>query len=409
MKKVLLLMAVFVFIRSINFVPGLNFSTDPALFSSRAREIFLTRKPVLIGPTFSINLNGRYAFQGAVIYYFQLGFLILGNFDPVISSYLFMLFCAAMTIPLYEGVRKLSNERTALAAGIIYTLLPFYINYTKFLWNPNFQLALSPAIVYLAGRYAEKKKSRILFLTGGAGGIVVQFHYQFLAVLAGLTIYFLVTAEKKFKNMAIWFAGLAVGFSPMIAFELRHSFYNLQTILLFFRYRSSVGNNPVGNLNDYYFLSISFFAVLLILSVFRNRKWPTTAVFITLLILDLAIYLPVPKEGFRMSRGWKYEDELKAHEIIKNTGIKSFNVANLVYDPKAITQKYLLEKDGIAIDEEDYKDNQYLFVLSSNKDFLSDPAYEISALRPATVINEWQINREVNLYLARRSQPVVLY
>jgi len=153
MKKIILLIALFILVRSLHFTDSLNFSTDPALFATKALEIYRNKEVLLIGPTFSINLNGRYAFQGSVIYYYQLMFMLLGSWDPVKASYAFMIICALMTIPLYSGVKRLANERTAMLMAIIYALFPFYVNYTKFLWNPNFQLSLLPVLRQLLTRY----------------------------------------------------------------------------------------------------------------------------------------------------------------------------------------------------------------------------------------------------------------
>src|SRR5581483_9215919 len=111
--------------------------------------------PVLIGPRFTLEYNGRFMFFGPASYYFQTPFMLLGNFDPVISSFLFTLFAALMIIPLYIGVNNLAGKRTAELMIIIFSLLPFFINYSNFLWNPNFQFVLLPILVWLMGRLRQ--------------------------------------------------------------------------------------------------------------------------------------------------------------------------------------------------------------------------------------------------------------
>ncbi|OGD08726.1 hypothetical protein A2397_04165 [Candidatus Amesbacteria bacterium RIFOXYB1_FULL_44_23] len=402
-KKILLsLIIIFVAIRSLHFTKALNFSTDQGLFSSNALAIYQKPKLLLIGPTFSVNLNGRYAYQGSVIYYFQLLFMMLGRFDPVISSYLFMLFAAVSLVPLYIGVKLLAGSRAALLMATVYTLLPYYIRYTRFFWNPNSQLVLSAWIILLIGLYKKYRTYKWLLVLTVAMGVVLQFHYQFLLVIAAVGITVLVTNREKLKTFAVGMAGLMVGFSSLIIFELRHNFYNLQTIWLFLKYRSSIGNNPTTTLADYYFLSLSLFALLGLVLILKKIKWPVVYVVIGLLIWSLLVFVPQPTHGFRMANDWDYSSEAIVHELIMKEGLTDFNVVNLVYDTKAATQKFLLKKDGIQINEEDYFQNAYLFVIGPPKTALSDPAYEVATFKPALVLKRWRINQKFDLFLLKK-------
>src|SRR4030042_6618186 len=79
-------------IRSVNYKLHLNFSTDQAVFSTNALEIFRERKITLLGPTASFIVEGRRIFQGSVIFYTDLAFLLFGNLDPIQSSFAFTVF-----------------------------------------------------------------------------------------------------------------------------------------------------------------------------------------------------------------------------------------------------------------------------------------------------------------------------
>src|SRR3989344_1130603 len=120
---ILFFIALFIFIRSINFSQHLNFSFDQAWGATRVLEIWENKEFTLVGPGSSIVINGKQILQGSINYYFYLIFLLLGNFDPIISSYLFMLFAGLMIIPLYLGVRYLFNKNVAFFIVIIYSLL----------------------------------------------------------------------------------------------------------------------------------------------------------------------------------------------------------------------------------------------------------------------------------------------
>lgn len=393
---------VFVVIRSLHFVPSLNFSTDPALFSSNAHEIWRQKSLRLIGPTFSINYFGRYAFQGSVIYYFQLIFLLLGSWNPAISSYLFMLWCGVSLFFLYWGTKWLIGIKEARFMVVVYTLLPYYVNYTKFLWNPNFQLSLSPLLIFLMGLYSKFHKPGLLLAIGIATGIILQFHYQFALVVIGLIVFYSI---KSTRNLWLMIAGFLLGISPLIIFEIRHNFYNLQTIWLFLSHRSEINNHPLTSFSDYYILSLSLFLLLLLSRFVTKLHLSLNRLVFILLVLDIMLYLPFPPGGFRMAPNWSYLDELKVHQIITAQNLNNFNVANLIYDPQAATQKYLLAVSGGPALGNDYLSNRYLYVLAKDEKYSSDPAYEIRALAPFSQIGSWEIDDYHRLYLAERNSP----
>ena len=61
----LLLIGIFIAIRSIHFTSYLNFSTDQGLFSLEALKIYNEKSLTLIGPPMSYSFQGRELFQGA--------------------------------------------------------------------------------------------------------------------------------------------------------------------------------------------------------------------------------------------------------------------------------------------------------------------------------------------------------
>lgn len=394
--------SLFIFIRSLHFVSSLNFSTDQAHFSLAALKIFKERSLELIGPTFSLNYNGRYAFQGSAIYYFQLIFLLLGRWDPVVSSYLFMLFAALMLLPLYFGAKMLINKQAAILICVAYTLIPYFVNYTKFLWNPNFQLSLLPILVYFMGLYHKQHKLWQMLVIGLCNGFILQFHYQFLIILISLGIYYLSTSKTKVLVGILFSFGVLVGVSNLILFEFRHDFYNLKTLVLFFQNQKAVDENPLSSPSDYYLLSLLFFALLVLAGLSAKRSLPVFSFLLILIILDLYIYLPVPKSGFRMSPNWIYLSELKAHQIITSQNLSSYNVANLIYDPKAEVQHYLLQKNGQDINANDYTSNEYLFILSTAQELGQTQAYEVASHKPFQIISTWPIVNQYNLYLTKK-------
>lgn len=401
----------FIALRSINFIYHVNWSGDQASFGIEALRIFQTKTITLIGPQISANLGGHFIFQGPLIYYFFLFFLALGRWDPVIASYLFMLFCAFMTIPLYFGVKKLINPKAAWIAVIFYSFFPYFVNYTRFLWNSTLLFALLPPLLLLMGLYKEKR-TPILFLTLSTWlGILLQFHYQFVIVIFGILLYYFFVLKTRVSFIFLFIIGIAIGFFPIILFELRHHFYNISTLILFIKNWENV-DKPGGFSTPHYFLSISFMVMIALLSVFSKqlKKTSRTHLLIFAGIMFLyatALYIPRPIHAFwAPASPWNYLVEKKIYETIKSTGMtKNFNVANLAYyDTPAVVIKYFMKRDGYTINYEDYYQNKYLFVVSEGQKYLTNPSYEVAMFKPHKFLEQWKINERYTLFLLEREK-----
>lgn len=413
MKKTVLFLSIFVvlfiFIRSINYVYHLNWSGDQASFAIEALKIYRTKTLTLIGPQISANLQGRFVFQGPAIYYMLLFFMLLGRFDPVATSYLFMLFCATMIVPLFIGVRKLINEKAAWLMVIIYSFVPYYVNYTRFIWNSTFLLSLLPILILFMGMYKETKKTVYFFLMAIWLGLLFQFHYQFFLVVGGIFLYYFLFKKEKWQNIIFFILGIAIGFSPLILFELKHGFYNLKTMILFAQNWSKV-DRPGGLTMPHYYISISFMAILAIIGLLAKKIKKIPYKYFSLFALLIAIYsfylyLPIPPHAFwAPATPWNYLAEKKAYDIIRSTNLKNnFNVANLAYyDTPAVVIKYFMKRDHYRIDYEDYYHNSYLFVITQGDKYLTNPAYEIGTFNPKNILKKWKINERFDMLLLKR-------
>lgn len=406
-KQTLLLLffvLLFISVRGLYFKESLNFSADQGLFSLKAYELFKNKEFTLIGPTTSINFEGRQIFQGSVIYYFQILFLLSANFDPARASYFFMIFCSIMILPLFSGVKKLAGSRIAWMMVIVYTLFPYYIDYTRFLWNPNFQLALTPLLIFLLGYYREKRNNLLLFLVGLVTGLLLLFHYQYLIILAGVFIYYL--TQRTGRNLLILVGGFAAGFSPLLLFEIRNNFYNLNTLYLYLINLNNFENSSSGiGFTPHYFLSIGLFGLLVFLVVLKKyiSKYIVYGAFLLFLILSIYLYGIKPESGFGMKQGWNYELESSAFEIITAQNLENFNITNLIYDTQASVQKYLITAQGSNRNIKPHGSNIYLFVIAHREKVIEeDPAYEITSFKPFEIVDRWELSDMYSLVLIKR-------
>jgi len=390
-----LLVIVYVVVRTINFPYHLNFSSEQAQFSLRALQIWENKELTLLGPPISFKTQGREIFQGSITYYLMIPFLLLGNLDPIVSSWLLVPFGAISLAALYYGTMLLLDKRRALVISFAYTLLPFFIDYTRFFWNPNFQLLLTPFLILLLGLYKNKNKPIYLFAVGILAGVLTMFHYQYVLIIVGILGYVI----YKKANPYLYLLGALVGFAPMLIFEARNNFYNLTTILFYIQnHQGTTGFLPIHN-----FLSILLFMLILAVGIFKkiNIKF-IAAFFIVLIIISGVNYLPKPDNGFGMGKNWNYLYEKKVINIITTEKYDNYNIVNLGYDTKAWVQKYLHKINGDEFNFDDYETNEYLYVITPQKDYLNDPAYEISSFTPNELVKSWKINNDYVLILLKR-------
>ncbi|MFH1827342.1 MAG: hypothetical protein ABH812_02860 [bacterium] len=417
MKKEILLLILFVVIfialRTVNFSYYLTFiGWDQAEHAILALDVFRNKGLVLIGPPITaVSYLGRQIFIGPIMTYLMIFFMQMGNWNPIMASYIFMVFCALMIVPLYYGVKWLIGKKTAWIMVIIYSLLPYYLNYTRFLWNPNFQFALMPILFLFMGLYKKNKNSWFLFLTSLWLGILLQLHYQFIISIILIAIYYFIVKKESPKKLLIFIGGLSIGFLPIFIFELRHQFYLTKTITLFFQHIKELDIR--GNRN-HYILSLSFISLLGFLGLVNKKikelnpkifKTLLSFLFIILFIFSAQITLVRPTSAFWSPiPNWNYLTDLKAYEIIKSQNLTNFNVTNQLTDSLALNQKYLLQRDNIKINYDDYYHEKYLFVIdkTGKENFMDNPGYEVLSFRPYRLLETWKLNDYYNMHLVER-------
>lgn len=182
-------------------------------------------------------------FYGPIYYYLVAPFLLLFNYDPVGPAVFVALLGVATVFLMYKaGKEMFGSEFAGLTAALLYAISPLVIAYSRSSWNPNPLPFVSLLALYLIYK-AVRAKSLLLFLIIGILlGVALQLQYLafFLAtIIAAFTFVGTWYVTKKIdilllvKRYMTIFVGFLIGFSPFLAFEVRHGFPNLRTI---FRY-----------------------------------------------------------------------------------------------------------------------------------------------------------------------------
>mgnify|MGYP001167484927 CR=1 FL=1 len=195
------------------------------------KRMIVDGKFTLLGPTASV---GGF-FLGPVYYYFMAPFLWLWRLDPSGPAFMVGLFGTATVWVVYEFGRKLKDSWTGLFAAGLYAVSPVVIAYSRSSWNPNLVPFFGLLFIYLTWQGLRQKKDMMLFWAGVCLGIGMQLHYLFIFLIPAVVLWVLLRARKALtvQRIGLWMLGALIGFSPFLAFELRHGFPNTKAITRF--------------------------------------------------------------------------------------------------------------------------------------------------------------------------------
>ncbi|KKQ28839.1 MAG: hypothetical protein A3H17_00015 [Candidatus Levybacteria bacterium RIFCSPLOWO2_12_FULL_37_14] len=192
----------------------------------------------LLGPTASV---GGF-FLGPIYYYFMAPFLWLFNYNPVGPAIMVALFGIATVWLIYKVGKEFFGPSAGVIAAGLYAISPLVVTYSKSSWNPNLMPFFSLLTIYLVYKAVKNNNIKLLLLSGVLYGITMQLHYLalFLGVIIGVYIllYRFVYFRSNFfskilKQYLFIFLGFIVGWSPFLAFEIRHGFMNIISIFNF--------------------------------------------------------------------------------------------------------------------------------------------------------------------------------
>lgn len=197
------------------------------------KRMIVDHKFTLLGPTASV---GGF-FMGPIYYYFMAPFLWLWQLDPVGPAVMVALFGVATILLIYLVGKDFFGIKAGLIAAFFYAISPLVIAYSRSSWNPNLVPFFSLLTLYLLYKGLVKNSWPLFFISGILFGITLQLHYVAL-FLALIIIFCLVLMEAKNLRLLLrysffTFIGFIIGFSPFLAFELRHGFQNIQSIFRF--------------------------------------------------------------------------------------------------------------------------------------------------------------------------------
>lgn len=225
----LLILLTAAYLRLYKISEYMTFLGDEGRDAMIVKHMIVEHDLTLLGPTASVG--GFYL--GPIYYYFMLPFLWAWNLDPTGPAVMVALFGVATVYLVYRAGRDFFHVSVGLFAASMYALSPLVIAMSRSSWNPNVVPFFSLLLIYLLWRSVVYKESYLLFWAGVVLGIGLQLHYlfSFLFAVVGAWSAIYGRSQKMIRYYLYGIVGVAVGFSPFLAFELLKGFPNTKTII----------------------------------------------------------------------------------------------------------------------------------------------------------------------------------
>ncbi|HUD09481.1 MAG TPA: glycosyltransferase family 39 protein [Patescibacteria group bacterium] len=259
MKKTLAVIFFVLLACSAFFASWFVLNKDLQFTSDIARDFLLfgeiaTKKFILIGPKSSV----AGLFHGPLWLYLNFPAYWIGNGNPVIVGWWWIILSFLMLIPFYFIAKKLFNKNAALLF-VLFTAL-FFSFHTMSMFNPDGAMFCLPIFLYLFVQYLKTWNVRYLIAHIFVAGLIIQFELAIGIPLLILSVLYLTfrIIRSSHKSHLLGFLTIFIPLSTYILFDLRHQFLLFHGVL---RYLSpSSGNSAVYN---YFFMFQDRFKLML--------------------------------------------------------------------------------------------------------------------------------------------------
>lgn len=240
MKHTSILLVVFsIVVASWHVVHGtLDFHTDIARDFLLFEDIYFGHHITLLGPR-SGGISG--VFHGPLWLYLSIPAYAIGNGNPVVVAWFWVLLYIFSIGLVYYVVQKLSEESTAYIASAIYAVST--ANAVHSMFNPFGAVILAPVFFLLLYRYLTNGGFQTLSLLIFTLGIMIQFQMAFagpMLVLSAPLIFYAIYKRRSYKDI-VAYGFLVIPLSTFIVFDLRHDFLQTRAVISYL----SGGENAV--------------------------------------------------------------------------------------------------------------------------------------------------------------------
>lgn len=404
MLGIILISFLYLFLRLYRLNDLIGFRLDQGIHLLETKTMFDTKKISLVGPLVtSKTFMGRQFFIGAN-YYYVLGIIgLIGQWNPLTITIIFMLLELGFYLFFIFFLKHKLNYFLALLVFLFISLSPYLITHSRFYWNPHLLIPLSILVLYFGDKYLLQKRFGYLLLTAFFWGFGFACHYS--AVFWGIFFVYLLIKSKQFLNIKAYLttlSGFFLGNLPFFVFEIRHGFYNINTILFVFL-NSSSGSELTSHYFVFSLLIFGFYGSLIFINKINNKRNASLLLIIALgIILKIQTKIVIGHAPLDVIEGWNYTEQQKMADLIIKDGCpKNFNVAATVQgDTRAYDIRYLLNiRNCNPMKVEEYPKAEKLFLVAPvNRPPGGESVWEVSSLGKFKINRQEKINEKVVFY-----------
>ncbi len=240
-------------------------------------DLVYHHKLTLIGPR-AVSSAGF--FLGPWYYYLLTPFFIIFNGQPLYAAFVTGLINLITTLVLFYFLKKHTNQLTALSISLLWLSV---LNRTA--WNVMFIPLFTIGILFFLLRPKQTTVSllSLVFLTS----LGIHFHFQVVLFIPLIFFYSFFIKPKfpplKSKLIIFLFIAFLLPLLPLIVFDLRHNFLNLNAFYHFF------ADKLQGSTNFSYLILLRFSLRDLIREIGQFTPWSLTLDYLTLPFVYLSI------------------------------------------------------------------------------------------------------------------------
>lgn len=393
-------------VRFANYDELINFHLDPPLYMHDVKNVVDSGKVSLIGPPVtSKNVDGRMFFTGPFHYQVLALLGVLSNWNIVFITAFYTLLWVLSFFVIYFWFR---NKFGNIIALVIYSMLLFYpsaISMSRQIWNPHF-IPLFGALFLM---FISERKNRLqYFLSGLFLGLGLNVHYATIIWVVFAGFYLLKDLHLKRFNWFNWFLvllGIVFAELPLILFEIRHNFYNIQTILFHLKYGSVSVGYSFSHTYYYIYTLLPLFVYILANLFFKLRKKIYYPILIAVMIgiIIFGLVSSFGKEGQKplYPDGWTIKRQQAVAEIIKADKKTEFEVAETINsDTRALDLRWWLRLSNVEVmDVAKYDIAPVLYLVTTEeRPPETETVWEVKVMNPFKVEFKKDIGGGIFLY-----------
>lgn len=274
---------------------------------------------VFIGPQTSVGNM----YLGPLYYYLIAPSLLLSNLNPV-GPAIFNAFLGALIIALtwYVG-RKWFGPVAGIISALVFALSPVAIIYSRSSWNPNPMPLFALLCVWGIYQVWQNRRYPYLLLVGISYAFALQMHYLGLLLFPVLGLFWLLSFAKdreflKYSLLAV--ASFFFLMSPLLLFDLKHNFMNLNALKALLISSSALSLDPTVSNNVF---SVALLTVRELVMSRQNLALPLVLILLILLTVGLVfknrkqypLYLLIIWLMFAFVGLSFYKNEIYAHYL----------------------------------------------------------------------------------------------